>query len=133
MDYKHFPKEVRKKIECLIDNSPNNQVECYRGEGITLDKLKRVELGQSFSEILNKPCDVVNISYDSNQAYTYVHRDDKPVRVFYDIEPSKNVGSYGISDWPDEKEGFIRADDKVLDSVDYTNNGVFIFYIKNKE
>ena len=133
MDCINIDKAELKNIETLIDNSPNRATTVYRGDSIPITKLKNIKIGDTMNKLMNKTGSISNISYSPQQANYYQRAKDKRrVNTFFIIEDADNIPNYMLSDYPDEKEGFIKTKDKILDRIELSDDGRLLFYMKSK-
>lgn len=133
MDCINIDKAEIKNIETLIDNSPNRATTVYRGDSIPITKLKNIKIGDTMAKLMNKTGSISNISYSPQQANYYQRaKDRRRVNTFFIIEDADNIPNYMLSDYPDEKEGFIKTKDKILDRIELSDDGRLLFYMKSK-
>lgn len=128
----------------LIDNSPFERRDVYRGDIFNKKQIDKIKAGMSFNEVLqlntlkgkqSKGFSISNISYNPIEAQSfssiesaedYYDKNDKVNKkylgacsVIHSIPNTKSIPNYTLSKFPSEYEGYIKTDDYIVDNIEY--------------
>lgn len=131
-------------ISTLIDNSPFERRDCYRGDYYDKNAINKIKAGMTINEVMQlnslknkqtKGFKISNISYNINIASTFseaINSDDfydshgklspkykKAVAIIHYLPNCKSLPNYCLSTYSSEAEGYIKTDDWIVDSIEH--------------